>query len=59
MTMSDSQTSSVPETPTPGGDLNIAEWTALLLAQVVTGPPLTHLVDSLLFEWQECPASLH
>lgn len=50
--MSDSQTSSVPETPTPISDAAISDWAALLPLTAPEDPPLTYLSVGVQFERQ-------
>jgi hypothetical protein len=51
--MSDSQPSSVPETPTPDGNLDIADWATLLPSFSRNEPPETWQARGLLFERRE------
>ena len=56
--MSDSQTSSLPETPTPSANLAVASWAALVPLLQGDEPPLTRQVEGLLFERRNRPISV-
>jgi hypothetical protein len=55
--MSDSQSSSVPETPTPNSNLIITDWEALLPVTYSNEPPLVIVAEGLQYERRDRPAN--
>lgn len=56
--MSDSQTSSIPETPTPISNAAISDWAALLPATALDEAPLMYLSAGVQYERQNRPVAL-